>query len=305
MVTTKYNFKQWLRRNYPEVKATPVYGLPAYTLDKPLKPIHMFEYNIQTLTNGQHVVFVGVSPEAIPQLLEKAKTAGTTRPGRPRQTFMPTTFASFEDWIHRHEYQYLHRTFIQGQSPNEILFQQNKDPAWNRKATWYLYEFEHGFKDDDINPVVPMLHTSSNTWCVLIRASNSSYVSRKQRFLHKFELMQPILEQLLVTCASAQDNNDWSKAKALAEQYLHIQFDEAVGTVDLVQLKEAFKNGTLTNWLRCRSSLRGTVTERNGTELSNADVREPFDSEAFDDESDGDEPGNDAFDMEAGNEVLD
>ena len=57
MITTKYNFKLWLKRKYPDVIANPVYGVPAYLLSKALSTEDMYLYNVQQLPSGQYIVF--------------------------------------------------------------------------------------------------------------------------------------------------------------------------------------------------------------------------------------------------------
>lgn len=251
MITSKYNFRQWLAKAYPDVIAKPVYGLPAYILSKALEPVHMYEYNIQQLPNGTYIVFIGVLPEDVPQMM-----AEYNKPRRligKGNIMMPTTFASFENWIRRNGKQYMHRTYIQMQTANEALFTHFTEPEWNTKGTWYLYEFEHSFDEEQMNPRVPCITTSSGTTALLIKASPSQYVSKKQLFLRKFALMQPLQEQIVV--ALAQDDDD--KAKALAEQFMGIQFDTE-GTIDIDKMKEAYHAGTLNNWLRIRANI--TVT---------------------------------------------
>ena len=46
MITTKYNFKQWFRKKYPDIILIPIYGTAAYIFDKELDAIDMYEYNV-------------------------------------------------------------------------------------------------------------------------------------------------------------------------------------------------------------------------------------------------------------------
>lgn len=252
MIRTKYNFKLWLRKTYPDIEATPIYGLPAYLLNKAMDPLHMYEYNVQQLPNGKYIVFIGISPEDVPAMLQMYKANGTTRPEKP---FLPTTFASFENWLKRHNIKPLHRTFIQRQTANTTLFTNNDNPQWNTRHTWYQYEFEADtFTDTQLN-IIPHTITENNTIVLLIKASSSSYVSKRQLFLQKFSTMQPIYEQLVACCA----NEEWDTATQLCAQYMSIQF-EYDGTVDKEQLKEAYANGQLSSFTRIKGNLHPLET---------------------------------------------
>lgn len=244
MVTTKYNFKQWLHRTYPDIVATPIYGMPAYVLNKPLEPVHMYEYNVQTLKNGQLVVFVGVKVQEIPEMLKTLNTEGVQgyRPHN-EQPFNPTTYNSFEKWLIRHNVEYMHRTYMPNMTACEALYTTNDNPTWNQHHNWYLYEFEAW--NGDINPQTPHVTTENGTVVLLIKAPAQIYVSKRQRFLKHFELMQPIYEQLVV----ALSKDDTETAIALVTQYASTQWDKPM-TTEYSKMKEAYDNGILSLFVK-------------------------------------------------------
>lgn len=248
MITTKYNWKQWLHKTYPDVTAVPIYGLNAYILSKPLEPVHMFEYNIQTLKNGQYVVFVGTPVSEIPALLKKLNTEGIqgTRPHN-EGLCNPTTFSSFEKWLNRHDIKYKYRTYSGNTTANTLLGSAKEDPAWNRHGNWYIYEFaQDTVEESKINPVTPYLKTENNTVVLLIKAPAQIYVSKRQRFLKHFELMQPIYEQLVV----ALSKDDTETATSLVNQYASMQFDRTMVLNSYDDMKEAYNEGILTLFVK-------------------------------------------------------
>lgn len=250
MVTTPYNFKQWFRRHYPDIRIYPVYGMEAYTFDKPLDASDMYAYNVQQLPNGHYIVFVGRTPEQIVELMREIKENGLNYV-RPRKA-IPTTFTSFENWMQNNNIRPLYRTHISKQTATEALHIESDEPTWNTRRDWYMYEFEGVIAE--ANKMVqfggPHTITSNNTYVLLVKASTNTYVSKKQLFLQKFSLMQPIFEQCVAACAK----EEWEQAKVLVEQYMGIQFD-ITGTVDIEALKEAYGNGELSLFVRCRSNI--------------------------------------------------
>lgn len=247
MVTTPYNFKQWFKRHYPDITINPVYGLEAYTFDKPLLPTDMFEYNVQQLPNGLYIIFVGRSPEQIVDLMRNINENGLQyiRPQRK----IPTTFASFENWLRNNQIKPLYRTHIARQTAAEALHTKSDDAQMNQRRDWYMYELNGTV---DLSSFTgPTLKTENGTIVVLIKASTNTYVSKKQLFRERFALMQPVFEQLVAACATGE----WDKATDLCEHYMGIQFD-CEGTVELEQLKQAYERGELSLFTRIRSNLK-------------------------------------------------
>jgi hypothetical protein len=237
MITSKYNFKQWLHRVYPEVQAIPVYGIPAYILTKALDPATMYEYNIQQLNNGQYIVFFGNhADEQLISWIQQLNSGHILRPSRG-STICPTTFSAFERFLERCNLKYTERVYISNQTANQILHQDK--PNQNHRGNWYMYEIT--LPPDMINPTVP-----SGGGCVLIKASSTTYVSKKQRFLQHFSLMQPLYEQLVAALAQ----NDDDTALRLVNQYASIQFDKNVELKDLTTMKEAYREGFLSLYTR-------------------------------------------------------
>ena len=255
MITTAYNFKQWFKRHYPDIMINPVYGLEAYTFDKPLSQEHMYEYNVQQLPSGLYIVFIGRTPEQVLELMRDIAQNGLqyTRPKRG----IPTTFSSFENWYRDRQLRPLHRTHITKQSAAEALHDNSLEKV---KRDWYMYEFSLDparcdgaaelFKEP-LNFAGPYVITESGTIVLLIKSPVSSYVSKKQLFLRRFALMQPLFEQLVAACAK----DEWDKATDLAQQYMGIQF-ETTGTVDTEQLKNAYANNELSLFTRVRANLK-------------------------------------------------
>lgn len=257
MVTTPYNFKQWFKRHYPDIRIYPVYGMEAYTFDKPLNPEDMFTYNAQQLPSGQYIIFVGKTPEQIMELMRSIKEHGLQY--IRLQKGIPTTFSSFENWYRNKQLKPLFRTHCAKMTANEALHTSSDDPSWNQKRDWYMYEFSLApsnparevFAKDTMKFSGPYTETESGTIVLLIKASTNTYISKRQLFLQKFTTMQPLFEQLVVSCAQG----DWERATSTAEQYMGIQFD-ATGTVDGEALKKAFEDGELALFVRCRSNLK-------------------------------------------------
>lgn len=254
MVTTPYNFKQWFKRHYPDIMINPVYGLEAYTFDKPLSPEHMFEYNVQQLPSGLYIVFVGRSPEQIVELMRDISQNGLQY--RKPQRGIPTTFSSFENWYRNKQLKPLHRTHIAKMTAAEALHDNSLEKV---KRDWYMYEFSLDparcdgaselFKEP-LNFAGPYVTTESGTIVLLIKAPVSAYVSKRQLFLQRFALMQPLFEQMVAACAK----EEWDKANELCSQYASIQFDKQVSVVDAAAVKKAFESNELSLFCRCRSN---------------------------------------------------
>ena len=265
MITTKYNFKLWLHKKYPHITATPIYGLPAYILSKPLNPADNFAYNVQQLPDGRHVVFVGCNPATIRQLMQQLKEEGIPQTNyRAIRITAPTTFASFQSWLDRNHIVPLNRTFCSHDSVSNLF----KDETQSKeKRAWYMYELpitgEHRIGDNDTETLfkaIPHMYSTSTSVegltvsvvIVLIKASTSIYKSKKQRFIEKFDLMQPLYEKLIADCAKAQfveesgerADDEWNIAVATCNQYMGILF-EREGYVEISALKEAAHEGSL------------------------------------------------------------
>ena len=244
MITTKYNFKQRMSRKYPDIIFTPVYGTSAYLFNKELDAVDMYEYNVQQLANGQYICFVGANDSTTIVEMIKQFNSGKVPLTRRETPYAPTTFTTFESYLQRHAITPIHRTHIQEQTANEALFQNTLDPTWNVRRNWYMYEFD---KDTPLvfNPVSPVLVTD-NSKVVLIKASNSSYISKKKLFMQRFARMQPLYDQLIAALAVGDDE----RAVSLCEQYVSIQFDQSMTVKDKEALKEAYANGLLRLYTR-------------------------------------------------------
>lgn len=261
MITTKYNFKLWLHKKYPHITATPIYGLPAYILSQTMNAQDNFMYNTQQLPDGRYVVFVGCNPATIRQLMQQLKEEGVPKADyRSVRTTAPTTFASFQMWLERHDITPLNRTFCSNDSEANLFKDETRS---TEKRAWYMYEIPLPLPQQDEEKVfenVPHTHSVSTTLeglkvpvvIVLIKASTSRYKSKKQRFIEKFDLMQPLYEKLIADCAKAQfmeergepADAEWNEAVATCEQYMGILF-EREGHVEISALKEAAHEGSL------------------------------------------------------------
>lgn len=244
MITTKYNFKQRMSKKYPQIIFTPVYGTSAYLFNKELDAVDMYEYNVQQLANGQYICFVGVSDLTTVEETIKQFNSGTVPLTRRETPYAPTTFTTFEAYLSRKAITPIHRTHVQEQSANEALFQDNADPAWGVRRNWYMYEFDKAVSIV-FNPQTPVLETD-NSKVVLIKASNSSYISKKKLFMQRFTRMQPLYDQLIAALATSDDE----RAQALCEQYVSIQFDQTLMLKDREAMKEAYANGLLRLYTR-------------------------------------------------------
>lgn len=274
MITTKYNFKLWLRRKYPQITATPIYGIPAYILSKPMDAQDNFIYNVQQLPDGRYVVFIGMTPDEAKKHMSNLRQAQT--PDVDHRTIRrtaPTTFSAFEQWLARNNIQYIHRTFCANTSEAKLF--QDESRSMYRRA-WYMYELAItddeelcGKSIEEWFPNIPHIVSTSTTLegvqvpvvIVLIKASSSTYKSKRQRFMEKFDLMQPLYEQIIGLCAKAMAMEDlgqtgaaeWEQALHLCEQYMGIFFEQE-GTVELAGLKEAAHDGTLSFFTRDRAN---------------------------------------------------
>lgn len=255
MITTKYNFKQRMSKKYPQIIFTPVYGTSAYLFNKELDPIDMYEYNVQQLANGQYICFVGSNdPDTIAETI-KQFNSGQIPLTRRETPYAPTTFTTFEAYLQRHAITATHRTHVQEQSANEALFQNNEDPLWGVRRNWYMYEFDKSVPIV-FNPQTPVLETD-NSKVVLIKASNSSYISKKKLFMQRFTRMQPLYDQLIAACAT----EDWERAELLCEQYVSIQFDQTLILKDREAMKEAYANGLLRLYTRNIKNFEVAITD--------------------------------------------
>ena len=134
MIKTYHNFKQWVKKHYPDIMITPVYGTGAYTLSKALNDVDMFLYNIQQLPSGQYIVWPGLTPEQVMEQYKSIVQNGV--PTRPEQA-IPSTFTSFEAWVTKHQLKPLHRTHVTAMTAAEVL---HDDSLEHVKRNWYLYE---------------------------------------------------------------------------------------------------------------------------------------------------------------------
>lgn len=238
MITTKYNFKQRMRQKYPDITFTPVYGTNAYLFNKELDAVDMYNYSVTQLANGQYLCFVGSKPQL------EIITALNNGLAISRRTaaYAPSTFASFETYLQQHDIEPIHRTHIQDQSANEALF--TDKPEWNTKRNWYMYELPKNAITP--HPQTPMIETENGTVVLLIKASTSSYISKKKLFMQKFTRMQPLYEQIVAACAV----EDWDHAAELCSQYATIQFEHTLRVKDINAMKEAYTNGLLRVYTR-------------------------------------------------------
>lgn len=259
MIKSKNNFKGMLRRKYPNVKSYPIYGLPIYILDRKLSEEDNWNYNVSELPNGKFAAFIGVTVQEATDLLSKMRDEGVPKNSHTHTNpTAPTTFSCFEAWLDRNDYKYINRTFCGNMTPAECFHSESIEGCIDihHKGTWYMYELP-GALDDGIRfsraPHVTMDYGArGKVIIVLVKASSSRYKSKKQRFIEKFDLMQPIYEKLIAACAiaSTTEGSDWSEALLLCNQYMHIQFETDSGSVDVEKLKEAYTNGTLNLFTR-------------------------------------------------------
>ena len=248
MIRTYHNFKQWVRKTYPDIDIRPVYGTGAYTLNKAMSEVDMFLYNVQQLPSGLYIVWPGLSVEQIMEQYKVIVQNGT--PARPEK-MIPSTFTSFEAWITKHQLKPLHRTHVTSITAAEALHDTSLEKV---KRNWYLYEFSldparcDGANELFDRPVTraPFVFTESGSIVIAIKTSNSGYVSMKQLFLQKFTTMQPLLEQAIAACAK----EEWVHAAELLSQYASIQFGQEMRIKDMVKMKEAYNDGVLTLYVR-------------------------------------------------------
>lgn len=274
MITTKNNFKGYLRKHYPDITAYPVYGQPIYILDKGLSDLDNYTYNVQQLPNGKYVAFIGISVDEAIRLFTDLKTNGIPRNSHTTEKkTAPTTFSSFEAWLERHGIEPLHRTFCNNMTPEECFHHSNilgcSTPQ--QKGVWYMYELpshaDNGERFANIPHVNVDYGEQGSIIVCLIKASASRYKSKKQRFMEKFQFMQPLYEKLIAACAIAQNmerdqespesKEAWFDAAAICNQYMNTQF-ETEGEVDVFEMKEAYKNGTLGLFTRNPAALHNT-----------------------------------------------
>ena len=258
MVRTKYGFKQFLHKKYPDIIATPIYATSGYILSKPMDDFDNYIYNLQMLPNGQYIVFVGMSIDEATETFQKIKREGIRV--EPNDT-CPTCFSTFETWIVKRGIKYTNRTYCSNKMPEECFHESHPNKT---RRTWYMYEIPcqvdgtevcvTGVKVDDMFVKVP--HTlvqnkdKSISVVCLIKASNSHYKSKRARFIENFKTMQPLYEQLVIALSNDKDED----AESLAQRYLSIQF-EMDCTCSVEKMKEAFKHGELTLFLRDKKNV--------------------------------------------------
>ena len=249
MITSKNNFKKYLRTRYPDIRAESISGVNAYLLDKPLSPQDMLDYSVMQLEDGKYVVFIGMRyNEVIDIFTEMKETGVTTRSMTTKASIeMPTTFTSFQQWLQRNDMVYKHRLFIPHKSIDQCLqgtnYSNNSNVSDNVPCTWYQYELE-GAIDPLLLIHVPYAiventdHTQSTI--VLIKASSSTYKSKRQQRLENFNLMQPLYEQIVVAC----NDSDWERALHLTESYKAIKFQRPQ-KCNIEELRKAHELNTL------------------------------------------------------------
>lgn len=273
MITTKNNFKGYLRKHYPDITAYPVYGQPIYILDKGLSDIDNYTYNIQQLPNGKYVAFIGISIQEATRLLTELRTNGVPRNSHVvEKRTAPTTFSCFEAWLDRHNVTPINRTFCNNMTPEECFHHSNilGCSAPQQKGTWYMYELPSYIDNGEYFANIPHVNVDygeqGSIIICLIKASASRYKSKKQRFLEKFQFMQPIYEKLISACAvadhcdSSEAEMKWSEALTLCTQYMNMQFEtEAIINID--KMKEAYRNGTLGLFVRDPSNMSAEDNE--------------------------------------------
>lgn len=240
MIRTYHNFKQWVKRTYPDIDIRPVYGTGAYTMDKAMSPEHMYEYNVQQLPSGHYIVWPGLTADQIEVQYRSIVQNGA--PVKPEK-MIPSTFSSFESWITKHQLKPLHRTHVTNISAAEAL---HDDSLEKVKRNWYLYEFNLSPQFKELVTRAPYIKTESGTIAILIKTSNSGYVSKKQLFMQKFATMQPLLEQAIASCAK----EEWDRAVELISEYASIQFGEHVSVKNIAEMKEAYNEGIITLFAR-------------------------------------------------------
>ena len=253
MITSKNNFKKYLRTRYPDIKAESISGVSAYLLDKPLSPQDMLDYSVMQLEDGKYVVFIGMQYNEVLDIFTEMKETGiTTKTMTTKASIeMPTTFTSFQQWLQRNNKTYKHRTFIPHMSIEQCLqgtdYSNNSNVSDNTPCTWYQYELE-----GEIDPLllirVPYTVVANTdgtvSTIVLIKASSSSYKSKKQQRLENFNLMQPLYEQIVVAC----NEDDWERALHLAESYKEIKFQRKQ-RCKIEELQDAHVKNILTFYL--------------------------------------------------------
>ena len=237
MVTTKYAFKQWIHKHYPDIKAEPIYGFNAYILNKPLNEVDMWKYSVQQMDSGKFVVFVGSTAKEAVKLLEQLK-AGIPQ----REQTVPTSFGSFEQFCERRGIKYLNRVYMHDKTPEECFMRPY--PQNVEKRSWYLYECNTSDFKDLARGNIPYAEEGERCY-LLIKTYSTKYKSKKQRFIEHFSLMQPIAEQIIIALTKGEDD----KASNLASHYGYLLFDK-VCSVDMVKLREAYDEGNIQMFLR-------------------------------------------------------
>lgn len=256
MIRTKNNFKSFLRKKYPNITAQAVYNMNAYILDKSLNPLDAYTYMQQQLANGHYIVFFGYTVMEVKDLMTGIKNNGVpVRTNRRDANGIPTTFASFEQYLLRHNINYSNRTFMPRKTPYDCLTPTGEGTIMNcanirEPRTWYMYSFPRQAIDVKFLSNQPYIITvdsdGTEEIVMLIKASSSRYKSKRQRLTERFSLMQPIYEQLIAAMAQGMED----EATGLANAYLSTQFEKPVKVKSYQEMKEAYDNGILQLFLR-------------------------------------------------------
>lgn len=274
MITSKNNFKKYLRTHYPDIKAESISGVSAYLLDRPLSDQDMLEYGVMQLADGKYVVFIGMRYADVIEAFTVMQDRGVTTTSMVSKAGkeMPTTFTAFQQWLYRNDFtsRLKHRTFRPHISIHDCFYgitsySNNSNVMDNAPNTWYQYEFAGEIEHELLKRVPHAIventdHTLSTV--VLIKASSSSYKSKKQLRLENFQLMQPLYEQIIAECSA----EEWEKATYLCSTYKKIKFQKEQ-QCNLEELKEAYTRGALSAYL---------TKEEENYDYSATDMEEGF-----------------------------
>lgn len=252
-ITNKYSFKQWCHKHYPDILAEPVYGISAYIIDGAMNDIDAFTYYQTQLDNGKYIVFIGLEASEVSKLISKITKDGLPeRPANNRKEsiYAPTTFTAFEAWLERNHLEYKHRTFQPHRTPQEVLaplgniddIQGCKDVFYSR--TWYLYEVDC---DGHYFPTLPHVSVGDGT-AVLVKASSSHYVSKRERLSVNFNTMQTYMEQLIVALTEENEEHAINAAVLYCATLYECGIDQI--SVSYQEMKEELSAGKLGIYLR-------------------------------------------------------
>lgn len=258
MITTKYAFRQWLHKKYPDIVAYPIYGMPAYILSQPLDEFDTFTYNVQQMPNGQYIVFIGSTIDEVREMMTQIKTKGVPTREHKASEYAPTTFSAFEQWLVKNNVSYVNRTFCSNKTPSDCFHMPYTQCV--EKRTWYMYEFTFEPMHEKLFSRSPYIKTNGVS-IVLIKASSSIYKSKKQRFVEHFNIMQPVYEQMIV----ALTKNDMDVAVNMAVKWMSEMFEtERSFTINADKMKEAFDKGEISLFVRDRNNMHFSDNEEAG-----------------------------------------